>query len=87
MKLPAVDFPLNQFEESPLTYLPLPQFKASMSLWAIADVHISYKSNREAFQNLKPRPEDGLILAGDGMSSHEHHAQLLLTPVKQSAKP
>lgn len=36
-----------------------------MSLWAIADIHISYKSNREAIQNLKPRPEDGLILAGD----------------------
>jgi len=36
-----------------------------MSLWAIADIHISYKSNREAIQNLKPRPDDGLILAGD----------------------
>ena len=36
-----------------------------MSLWAIADIHISYKSNREAIQGLKPRPDDGLILAGD----------------------
>lgn len=39
-----------------------------MSLWAIADIHISYKSNREAIQSLKPRPDDGLILAGDSMS-------------------
>ena len=39
-----------------------------MSLWAIADIHISYKSNREAVQNLKPRPDDGLILAGDSVS-------------------
>lgn len=39
-----------------------------MSLWAIADIHISYKSNREAIQNLKPRPDDGLILAGDSVS-------------------
>jgi predicted phosphodiesterase len=38
-----------------------------MSLWAIADIHISYKSNREAIQNLKPRPDDGLILAGDSV--------------------
>jgi predicted phosphodiesterase len=39
-----------------------------MSLWAIADIHISYKSNREAIQSLKPRPDDGLILAGDSTS-------------------
>lgn len=37
-----------------------------MQLWAIADIHISYKSNREEFSKLKSRPEDGLILAGDG---------------------
>jgi predicted phosphodiesterase len=43
-----------------------------MSLWAIADIHISYKSNREAIQSLKPRPDDGLILAGDSMSHSSH---------------
>lgn len=47
-----------------------------MSLWAIADIHISYKSNREAFQNLKPRPDDGLILAGD---SESHSSRTSLT--------
>ena len=44
-----------------------------MSLWAIADIHISYKSNREAIQNLKPRPDDGLILAGDSVSTQLTH--------------
>ena len=38
-----------------------------MSLWAISDIHVSYKSNKDEFMKLKPRgPEDGLILAGDG---------------------
>ena len=45
-----------------------------MSLWAIADIHISYKSNREAFQNLRPRPDDGLILAGDSKLAACHIA-------------
>lgn len=35
-------------------------------LYSIADIHLSYKSNREAFAALEPHPEDGLILAGDG---------------------
>lgn len=35
-------------------------------LWAIADIHLSFKSNREEWAKLQPRgPEDGLILAGD----------------------
>jgi predicted phosphodiesterase len=38
-----------------------------MKLWAIADIHLSYKSNREEWAKLEARgPEDGLILAGDG---------------------
>lgn len=37
-----------------------------MSLYAIADLHITYKINREAFEKLSPKPGDGLILAGDG---------------------
>jgi len=36
-------------------------------LWAIADIHLSFKSNREEFAKLQPRGiDDGLILAGDG---------------------
>jgi predicted phosphodiesterase len=37
-----------------------------MSLWAISDIHLSFKSNKEEFAKLQSRgPEDGLILAGD----------------------
>lgn len=40
--------------------------KGSMRLWAISDIHLSFKSNREEFAKLQPRePDDGLILAGD----------------------
>lgn len=35
-------------------------------LFAIGDIHLSYKSNREALETLEPHPDDGLILAGDG---------------------
>lgn len=38
----------------------------SVKLWAISDVHLSYRSNKEEFDKLNPRgPDDGLILAGD----------------------
>jgi predicted phosphodiesterase len=54
-----------------------------MSLWAIADIHISYKSNREAIQSLKPRPDDGLILAGDSMlHSSQFSLCNTLTPLR-----
>lgn len=36
-------------------------------LWAIADIHLSFKSNRDEWAKLKHRQDDGLILAGDGM--------------------
>lgn len=40
--------------------------KSNMKLWAISDIHLSYRSNKDEFDKLKPRGEDdGLILAGD----------------------
>ncbi|KAF2724265.1 Metallo-dependent phosphatase [Polychaeton citri CBS 116435] len=36
-----------------------------MNLYAIADLHLSYKSNREDWAKLQARPDDGLIIAGD----------------------
>lgn len=39
---------------------------AKMRLWAIGDIHLSFKSNREEWAKLKHKREDGLILAGDG---------------------
>jgi len=41
-------------------------------LWAIADLHLSYKDNREALEKLRPHPHDDLILCGDVGESVEH---------------
>lgn len=41
-------------------------------LWAISDLHLSYKANREALEELQPRPNDGLILCGDIGETSEH---------------
>lgn len=41
-------------------------------LWAISDIHLSYKVNREELEKLLPRPDDGLILCGDIGESAEH---------------
>jgi len=41
-------------------------------LYAIADLHLSYKFNREALQELTPHPFDSLILAGDIGESAQH---------------
>lgn len=41
-------------------------------LWAISDLHLSYKANREALEELEPCPNDGLILCGDLGESPEH---------------
>lgn len=41
-------------------------------LYAISDLHLSYKGNREALENLEPKPEDGLIICGDVGETVEH---------------
>ncbi|KAH7110326.1 metallophosphoesterase-like protein [Dendryphion nanum] len=41
-------------------------------LWAIADLHLSYKTNREELDKLQPRPNDGLIICGDVGESADH---------------
>ncbi|EXJ89387.1 hypothetical protein A1O3_02454 [Capronia epimyces CBS 606.96] len=43
-----------------------------MRLYAISDLHLSYKHNREALDELKPHPEDGLIICGDVGERLEH---------------
>ena len=49
-------------------------------LYAISDLHISYKFNHEALHLLKPHPEDTLILAGDVGEKLEHlHTTFALT--------
>ena len=48
-----------------------------MKLWAIADIHLSFKSNREEFAKLKARdPDDGLILAGDSSQTSNIHGMI-----------
>jgi predicted phosphodiesterase len=41
-------------------------------LYAIADLHLSYKSNRTAWDELRPHPLDSLILCGDIGETMEH---------------
>ncbi|MEM6532399.1 MAG: metallophosphoesterase [Myxococcota bacterium] len=36
-----------------------------MKLWAIADLHLNHRSNREALETVTARPDDWLIVAGD----------------------
>ncbi|KAI9713213.1 MAG: hypothetical protein M1820_001199 [Bogoriella megaspora] len=51
---------------------PDPPQKPFGKLYAIADIHLSYKPNREALERLEPRPDDGLILLGDVGETAEH---------------
>lgn len=50
---------------------PLPPDRPGR-LWAISDIHLSFKANREAFDKLLPHPNDDLVLAGDVGESVEH---------------
>lgn len=46
----------------------------SNKLWAIADIHLSFKSNKEEWERLQPKgADDGLILAGDGARPSPPH--------------
>lgn len=44
----------------------------SSRLWAIGDIHLSFKANRELLEKLVPHPNDDLILCGDVGESVEH---------------
>jgi hypothetical protein len=41
-------------------------------LYAIADIHVAFAFNREAWSKLAPHPGDGLILCGDVGETIEH---------------
>jgi 3',5'-cyclic AMP phosphodiesterase CpdA len=43
-----------------------------MTLFAISDLHLSYRRNREALEALSPHPGDWLIVAGDVGERPEH---------------
>jgi hypothetical protein len=46
--------------------------KPSRKLWAIGDIHLSFKPNRLSWEELRPHPLDGLILVGDVGETKEH---------------
>ncbi|KAI0130063.1 transposase [Xylariales sp. AK1849] len=43
-----------------------------MKLFALGDLHLGHLLNREALSQLKPHPDDGLILCGDVGETVEH---------------
>ncbi|KAI0885737.1 uncharacterized protein GGS22DRAFT_179463 [Annulohypoxylon maeteangense] len=45
---------------------------ATMKLYAIGDLHLSYEYNRKALDDLTPHLDDGLILCGDVGESADH---------------
>ncbi len=45
-----------------------------MKLYAISDIHLGYKINREALEDIPAHPEDWLILGGDVGETAEHLA-------------
>lgn len=56
-----------------------------MRLYAIADLHLSYKQNREALAELQPHPDDGLIICGD-VGEKEEHLHLAFSVARQLFK-
>lgn len=43
-----------------------------MKLYAVADLHLGFAANREALAEIRPRPDDWLILAGDVGETSNH---------------
>ncbi|KAI1467923.1 Metallo-dependent phosphatase [Daldinia caldariorum] len=56
-----------------------------MKLYAIGDLHLSYEFNRKALQELKPHPDDGLILCGD-IGETAEHLELAFSAAKRNFK-
>ena len=57
------------------THRQTPPSNPTGRLWAIGDIHLSFKGNRDALEELQPRPNDGLILCGDVGESVDHCRQ------------
>ncbi|KAI1336933.1 metallophosphoesterase-like protein [Xylariaceae sp. FL0016] len=56
-----------------------------MKLYAIGDIHLAHARNKEAWAELKPHPEDGLILCGD-VGETRGHLEQAFTAAKQNFK-
>lgn len=57
-----------------------------MRLYALSDLHLGFRENREALEGLKPHPEDWLILGGDVGESLEHLELALRTTTERFAR-
>ncbi|MBI2191123.1 MAG: metallophosphoesterase [Planctomycetes bacterium] len=57
-----------------------------MKLYAISDLHVDYRVNREALDGLPHRPEDWLIVAGDIGPSEEPFHQVLALVTRRYAR-
>lgn len=66
--LEVIDVITSPVEPGPRPFAP----DTPGRLWAIADLHLSYKTNREELEELRPRPNDGLIICGDVGETPEH---------------
>ncbi|MEL6342305.1 MAG: metallophosphoesterase [Myxococcota bacterium] len=44
----------------------------SINLWAISDLHLGHRKNRDALLSITPRPSDWLIVAGDVGETEVH---------------
>lgn len=65
--------PLNSIAESVSPTFDISSATSlSRKLYAISDLHLSYKDNREALQAIKPHPSDSIILCGDIGETAEH---------------
>jgi predicted phosphodiesterase len=57
-----------------------------MRLYAISDLHLGHRENREALASLSPHPEDWLILGGDVGESLEHLEMALAAATSKFAR-
>lgn len=57
-----------------------------MKLYAISDLHVGHKANREALLGVAPHPEDWLIVAGDVGETEAHVELAISTFAKRFAK-
>ncbi|KAJ7724154.1 Metallo-dependent phosphatase-like protein [Mycena olivaceomarginata] len=61
------------------------QLSSQTMLYAIGDLHLSFPSNQDEWQKLKPHPDDGLILCGD-VGEKAEHLDLAFSIAKQNFK-
>ncbi|KAH8716809.1 metallophosphoesterase-like protein [Phaeosphaeriaceae sp. PMI808] len=66
----------------PTTTTTTPHTPPAARLFAIADIHLSFKLNLTALEKLLPHPNDDLILAGD-VGESAHHCALAFAKAKE----